>query len=296
MNNPRKKPRIERKSAPSENFTAGVDDERDPNVVDIEQLIAGSGVPIPPKNQAIADANEARRRKLAELREADEPPVDMQIVRDPQTFEPHLRPIEPLGPEGGGYEEAPLLGPEVNIGDVLADPEHALADEPYMAGFAMSDEPLPLPAGGVHQQTEPAESPQPPETFPPKTTPAAGGAIDVSDHDIQSPRDRRLATSGIRYEGRIRILEAFQYTGRLDAAPDWVDRNWIGYADHDDLRGIPPGPCLRVPLPSGNAAVVRPGDYVVQQEVVLAQGMPTDVRVEVWARGDFEKNFLPVGI
>lgn len=120
------------------------------------------------------------------------------------------------------------------------------------------------------------------------------GTITVPDGDIISPRERRLVDGAVRYEGRIRIMEAFQYMGGLASAPEWIDRNWVGYGDHDDLRNIPAGPALRVPLRSGNIAVARIGDYIVQQEVLLSAGMPTELRVEVWPKDDFEKNFLPV--
>lgn len=284
MKSPARKPK-QNQSAPSNNFTAGVGDEDD--VVDIEQLIAGTK--IPPKTDAIETLNEQRRLDLAARREADRPPAGMERIIDPTTFETHFRPIEPI--EEFPAEEGPT------IGEVVTDQAHALAEEPYMAGFAMSDEPLPipddLPAAGAQQTTTAGSEPQALDPrFPPIANPAPG-AIDPGDDDLISPREQRLQT-GIRYEGRIRILEAFHYAGRLDAAPSWVDRNWIGYADFDDLRQIKAGPCLRVPLHSGNLAVARVGDYIVQQEVVLGPGLPSDVRVEVWAKGDFEKNFLPV--
>lgn len=266
MKSPARKPK-QNQSAPSNNFTAGVGDEDD--VVDIEQLIAGSHLskplPIPPGVT------------VEELLASDANSVPVHVNEDGS-----VSPVDEEGP---------------TIGEVVTDQAHALAEEPYMAGFAMSDEPLPipddLPAAGAQQTTTAGSEPQALDPrFPPIANPAPG-AIDPGDDDLISPREQRLQT-GIRYEGRIRILEAFHYAGRLDAAPSWVDRNWIGYADFDDLRQIKAGPCLRVPLHSGNLAVARVGDYIVQQEVVLGPGLPSDVRVEVWAKGDFEKNFLPV--
>lgn len=318
--------RVPRKIAPSDNFTAGVEDDteaeaardpverdpRDPSVIDIEDMIRGvnitTGAYIPP---------------------VDAPLAETTGDRDPRTFEP----TEPDQTEPDQTEPEPTE-PDQTIGEIVTDQEHALAEEPYMPGFAMSDEPLPipsinfepdneLPAAGAQQTAAAGQMPQAPEPRPsPVKTSVPGvftqvpgdfakegvkhGAIDPGDDDIQSPRERRLAATAavaapvspaqgnIRYEGRIRILEAFQYAGRLDIAPAWVDRNWLAHGDFDDLRQIPAGPCLRVPLPSGNNAIARIGDYVVQQEVVLAPGMPTDVRVEVWAKTDFEKNFLAV--
>jgi hypothetical protein len=99
-----------------------------------------------------------------------------------------------------------------------------------------------------------------------------------------------------RYEARITILDAFHYPGNLKGAPEWVDRNWVGYGDDDPLRGITAGPCLRVPKHNVHEDVVlaRIGDYVTRQEVRLAPNVPGDIRVEVWAREQFEKMFLPV--
>ena len=75
-------------------------------------------------------------------------------------------------------------------------------------------------------------------------------------------------------------------------APAWIDKNWVAYGDYDELRDIPPGPCLRVPLPSGVTAMVRIGDYLATQEVKLAEGL-TDIRLEAWPRDQFEKLFIP---
>jgi hypothetical protein len=98
------------------------------------------------------------------------------------------------------------------------------------------------------------------------------------------------------YRQRIRILEAFQYHGRLGDAPGWVDRNWAAWGDYDPLRNIPAGPAVRVPddpgNPGGTATLARVGDYIVSQEVAIADGI-SDVRVEVWAREQFEKFFIP---
>lgn len=97
------------------------------------------------------------------------------------------------------------------------------------------------------------------------------------------------------YEARIQIVEAWVYPGTLVNAPAWVDRNWAGYGDDDHVRGIPAGPCLRVP----NAAdphhelvvLARVGDIVARQAVTLAPGN-VELRTEVWARDHFERMFV----
>jgi hypothetical protein len=131
--------------------------------------------------------------------------------------------------------------------------------------------------------------------------------LDAPDRDIvppakpatamQAPRPGAASPSPgqpIRYESRIRVLEAYRYPGSLKDAPPWVDRNWIGYADADDVeRGIAAGPCLRVPH-SDDVLICRIGDYVARQEVLMAPGVPGVVRIEVWPSNEFEKLFVPV--
>ena len=100
-----------------------------------------------------------------------------------------------------------------------------------------------------------------------------------------------------RYESRIRILDAWQYTGAVHTAPAYVDRNWIGYSgEYDAVREIGPGPCLRVPLTSDpNERVVticRVGDYVVHEEIVGDNGALSE-KIEVWEKGQFQRLFLP---
>jgi len=100
------------------------------------------------------------------------------------------------------------------------------------------------------------------------------------------------------YEGRIRIVDAWQYPGTMVQAPEFVDRNWAGYGDYDPVRGIEPGPCLRVPTGYGTDTSVvtlcRIGDYIAQQEVRVARDQPGDLKVEVWERGQFERLFMAV--
>jgi len=102
---------------------------------------------------------------------------------------------------------------------------------------------------------------------------------------------------GVHYRSRISVVDAWRYDGALAQAPSWVDRNWIGYSTDDELRGIPAGPCLRVPGPCGlddGIRICRVGDYVVRQQVTLLEGLESPVLVEVWPKHEFEKLFLPV--
>jgi hypothetical protein len=82
-------------------------------------------------------------------------------------------------------------------------------------------------------------------------------------------------------------MDAWQYAGTLADAPYFVDRNWAGFDD---------GPALRVPhyaRPDGEPVICRVGDYVVRQEVTLAEGLPSSERVEVWPKEEFERLFIP---
>lgn len=220
-----------------------------------------------------------------------------------------------FNPDGSVTVLDPLDDPELGRGDPLVDPNadltigevlgpiHGDPEQPTLRGFEMSDEPLPIPAINFEPETEQIVAHQPPPAGVSSAN-AGGGVpgrvptIDPATENILTPSAQRVQgySSGgvVRYEGRIRILEAFQYLGRLDSAPTWVDRSWLGYSDYDDLRKIEPGPCLRVPLMSGQNAICRIGDFCVQQEVVLQQGMLSDVRVEVWPKEEFVKNFMPV--
>jgi hypothetical protein len=97
-----------------------------------------------------------------------------------------------------------------------------------------------------------------------------------------------------RYESRITIVEAWQYPGPMTNAPEWVDKNWIGFAGDDQVRGIPAGGCLRVPLHGrdGDVVLCRIGDYITQQEVKL-DARNSDLRIDVWPREHFQKMFMP---
>lgn len=101
--------------------------------------------------------------------------------------------------------------------------------------------------------------------------------------------------ASVRYESRIRIIDAWQYNGNLAEAPAYVDRSWAAWGEYDEERKLEPGPALRVPLEHGREVekLCRKGDYIVRQEVVIALGVEPDVRLEVWRKDEFEKMFLP---
>ena len=158
-------------------------------------------------------------------------------------------------------------------------------EDAFLPGFAMADSPEELEGDSAAAR---------PSAMVNAPSPLQARALEIPDGDIDSP-STRANPGNVRYESRIRVLEAYQYPGNLKGAPEWVDRNWVGYnPDFDPLRNIEPGPALRVPTRGGDEmAWCRPGDYVVRQEVTLVHGIEPDIVIEVWARESFEKNFIP---
>lgn len=166
-------------------------------------------------------------------------------------------------------------------------------------------DPVPIPDPDPDQEDEPdlpdEDDPDvPDEDEPTDETDAEVDELlarDDSFHFAEPPTHPAPAAARgtVRYEARIQILDAWQYPGGLKDAPDWIDRNWVAYAaDEDSLRNIPAGPCLRVPLASGEVAICRIGDFVAMQEIRLVADQPGDVRVEVWPQEQFFKLFMPV--
>lgn len=99
------------------------------------------------------------------------------------------------------------------------------------------------------------------------------------------------------FESRIKILDAYQFTGQAATAPDWVDKNMVGYADYDAVRGIEAGPCLRVPTGHmDDMTLCRIGDFIVRQEVDMGPGYEPDVKIEVWDQMQFLKMFVPTKV
>jgi hypothetical protein len=219
--------------------------------------------------------------------------------------------------------------PAPTLGDLLG---HMLGDaEPVLPGFEMDDEPLPTPLGRSYiEATNSRAAAQERGNQRAATQDIYGNPMerndDVAGGDVQpgtgdvsevSPgpdapaqpsagsgpilEGEIIASSkpggAVRYESRIRILDAWQYRGAVATAPAYVDRNWIGYAsDYDALRQIDPGPCLRVPLTSDPqervVTICRVGDYVVHEEIVGDDGRLSE-KIEVWEQGQFQKLFLP---
>lgn len=238
------------------------------------------------------------------------------------------------GQETSGEDEGGAAGSEDNVSappeTIKLDTSMLDPEDPTLPGFAMSDAPLPPPAKAMDQTIMVPTSPS--AVFPDPQLAGGGvpeaGAYEQGAHSgpALSPetpiggqmpsyidtindlaRQRNPAPyplegevmpppEGATYESRIRILDAWQYPGNVATAPDYVDRNWIGFADPDELRHMPASPCLRVPLSGTNIVTIcRPGDFVVRQETMMAPGIPSDIKVEVWERDQFQRLFIPTG-
>jgi len=184
--------------------------------------------------------------------------------------------------------------PDPAVGDLL----NLMGSEPQLRAGVVSDDPFEVPPGfSPVPGLELGQRPSPSPALPPVHAGSPAG-IEPAVVPPNRPRQVEFLPPGQRWETRIEVIEAYQYPGNLATAPEWIDRSWIGYADPDIVRGIPAGPCLRVPTfgpgdASGALAVeVRVGDYVVQQEVKFPDRAPV-VKLEVWMREHFEAYFMP---
>lgn len=152
--------------------------------------------------------------------------------------------------------------------------------------------------GALPQDPDPKPRPDDDGDQPDPAPDEPEDAVLEPDEIVPPPKvtARRSEFPNVVYESRIRVLDAWQYHGNVPHdAPGWIDRNWIGWADVDTVRNVEAGPCLRVPLLTGDIAVCRVGDYVARQEVLMLAEFPGDIRLEVWPQAQFEKLFLPVG-
>jgi hypothetical protein len=215
----------------------------------------------------------------------------------------NLLPRNPKSSDADQSTESASTPPPPEVAENDPEPTVTLPpvpEAPTMEGFSMEDvSPRSETADGASTVPDGLdlgqlvrEAAARPVAPAPEEIPAATAVKEVAK---QVPLEGELSRgTGLRYESRIEILDAFQYPGNVATAPVWVDRNWIGFADPDDLRGMPASPCLRVPTFRGDIVVCRPGDYVCRQSVKLIEGQQ-EIRLEVWPREQFERLFLPAG-
>lgn len=249
------------KKSPSIDLTSGVDDEEtpttNPSVDELLITLAGNH-----------DASIA----------LDEPQLPgFQMVDEPEELgeTPQAAPV--------GYSEMINRMAAQNETYTGAVNDYAVGGatyDPKVMGEALSGEIMPPVAPDANQQP----------------APKARTSGKKSSGSVSAPAKAVVTSTGaeVTYESRIRIMDAWQYNRDLTTAPEWVDRNWVGWGDHDQLRGIDAGPCLRVPDPKDPNAVIlcRIGDYLARQEVVLGAG--SFVEIEVWEREQFQRLFMKV--
>jgi len=242
--------------------------------------------------------------------------------------------LEAIVPEGDGVEtdETPE-SPTITL-DVDHDAQIALADEPPLPGMIMSDEPLDIRdpqlqagaapgafpvaqgQGSYTQMINDLASRHGGEFTPARNEMAlnaeqnrlARNAVTGVPDTGQAPDSTGFTKAGLdgelippeklsdmQFTSRIRVLEAYQYPGFLGGQPAFVDPNWAGYAGEEDaVRGLPAGPCLRVPVAGTDNTVVicRKGDFVVLQ-AMLHNDRPTETKIEVWPNEQFKRLFIP---
>lgn len=216
--------------------------------------------------------------------------------------------------DGGTADEQPGAAdppPEPVLGEMMSDRIlNKVFQTPVIPDGLMSDEPFP---GQTPDEGDRAIAPQErlPETrgtvagpgYAPVAAPAYPEILQADPDQRGSDRDGRLpdrhghpgaGEHGVlvapqKYVQRVTVTEAYQFTGRVQAAPPWIDRNWLSFDEASkDETGV--GIVLEVP----GTGICRIGDYIVQQKVMMDQQGYSMDRIAVYSRDDFEKMFLPV--
>jgi hypothetical protein len=233
----------------------------------------------------------------------DGPPPELDAVPhgDPNATPEHDTVPEPTD-EQRELDQAAALGLTLAAYRGLNPPDPDAPPQPTMPGFAMSDEPFdPAPSFTSHVSGGGAEviaatpgRPPPLDIVEDRTREQQALDGDLLP-PLDAPQPNQPPPGAVRYESRIRVVEAWRYPGNLTGAPAWIDRNWIGFADFDDLRKLEPGPCLRVPIHGDPYAhvVCRVGDYMARQEVKLVPDLPGEIQVQVWEAEQFQRLFIP---
>jgi len=195
-----------------------------------------------------------------------QPPPDARVQAPPTGFAPPPIPGAPGAPSAPpATPPAPALEPPVPTDDRTLG-EVAAAAQPASRADARRSRLL----GASFQDAVPGVQPdfsEKPAAVP--IPPAVVGRVGSLAPTPPLPLDRGHsegpggagAPSGVRYMHRIHVVDAYQFDGRVAAAPDWVDRGWLAYND---------GVALLVPVaPMGTSAWCNIGDFVVRQNVLV---------------------------
>ena len=204
----------------------------------------------------------------------------------------------------------PSQQPELTLGEVYQksnnDADRFAADTPVAA---FSDIPFP------GQEPDPSDRMVPPAPVPqrqPITTaaPAEGSQRAAAPENVTRVRSDHVPPrpaavpgdggpdGGLRYVDlhagasvkrwlqRIVVLDAYQFDGHVQTAPQWVDRNWLMFSDAAKNE-VGVGTVLNVP----GIGDCRVGDYIVLQDVLEEDGARVS-KVEIYKRQDFERLFI----
>lgn len=184
-------------------------------------------------------------------------PVQQQLY-DP-TSEAHLRAYAPI-PQSASSGE-PQLSAEARASlqqDAAAAQAHLARQRPLTAQSLI---PLATREGGGVKSSLP---------LPPSN------ADEVRKALAQGVADGTSA----RYRSRISVGAAYQYDGKLHAAPAWLDRNWAAYED---------GPALNIP----DVGIVKKGQWVAVQSVLNTDEEVEFSEIKVYDDVVFKSLFMP---
>jgi hypothetical protein len=242
--------------------------------------------------------------RMAADPETGVPMPDFLREPEPEVFQaPEPSKPEPSGPETPEPETSEPETPEPEVDDrtlgevlgVLPDlpagpPPGVMSDLPFPGQTAAEEvpdaqpvaQPAAQPAPGVHAAVSaPAvvERRQPDSERHPAGVPGAA--------------DRAVAARGAvtRYVQRITVTEAYRFDGHVQSAPAWIDRNWLS---HDDESRYSHGSGVVLDIPQ--VGLVRVGDYVVTQDVLLDGTGLSASRVAVYRGDEFERFFIAVPV
>ena len=224
--------------------------------------------------------------------------------------EPEGDPAEVLPPAAGGtVDDQPMdppQEPEPVLGEMMSTRIlKNVFQTPVIPDGLMSDEPFPgqTPDDGdralaqhLPEARPEAAAPRPvqaqtilAERAPPEFTHAAPDSARRTTARAADPRTEPHPVAGVKYVQRVTVAEAYQFNGRVQSAPLWVDRNWLSF---DEAAKDETGVGIVLDLPG--VGICRIGDYIVQQKVLMDDTGYTIDRVAVYSKDDFEKMFLPV--
>ena len=140
---------------------------------------------------------------------------------------------------------------------------------------------------GPAPQREPPLLNQPASASPPvPRIPQRDTGHERHDHPHAAVPPKEGQPGSFTWKQRVLVNEAYQFNGRVQEAPPWVDKNWLG---HDDAAKDATGSPIVLVIPG--IGTCRRGDYIVQQSVLDDDNMWQD-RIEIYKREDFERMFV----